>query len=203
MKKPKKHHPRSSEKLLEIIHSSKLKENINFEDILKLLGERAFGIALLFFSLPSALPFSAIPGVAFVFSLPILIFSFQMIIGRNTLWLPRIIAKRSIPNQTVIKVISKTLPYLIKIAFFLKPRWAFMTSRFMEVINGMAIFCLAILLILPVPFSNFIFGLLLIIFSLGLIEKDGLFLGLGYLLAMIYLGFIYFFVKAAIKHLIG
>ncbi|QBR83755.1 hypothetical protein E3983_04930 [Legionella israelensis] len=60
----KKRGQRSSDKLLEIMHSDALTEDICFEEILKLLGERAFGIALLFFSLPSALPFSVIPGVA-------------------------------------------------------------------------------------------------------------------------------------------
>jgi hypothetical protein len=71
----------------------------------------------------------------------------------------------------------------------------------MEIINGSIIFCLAILLMLPIPFSNFIFAGLLIIFSLGLIEKDGLFLAIGYIGATLYISFIYVFIVAIIKHL--
>jgi hypothetical protein len=71
----------------------------------------------------------------------------------------------------------------------------------MEIINGSIIFCLAILLMLPIPLSNFIFAGLLIIFSLGLIEKDGLFLAVGYIGAILYVSFIYVFIVAIIKHL--
>lgn len=88
--------------------------------------------------------------------------------------------------KSISKIIHTTVPYLIKIEYFLKPRWSFMTCRFMEIINGTIIFCLAILLMLPIPFSNFIFAALLITFSLGLIEKDGLFIILAYVGVFLY-----------------
>ncbi|AOU64482.1 exopolysaccharide biosynthesis protein [Legionella pneumophila] len=197
MKKPGQ---RTSEKLLEIMHSNAMTKNICFEDIIKLLGARAFGIALLFFSLPSALPFSVIPGVAFVFSVPIFFFSVQMILGRNTLWLPKKIAKKTVPYQSVSKIIQKTVPYLKKAEYFLKPRWAFMTSRPLEIMNGLVILCLAILLILPIPFSNFIFAILLITFSLGLIEKDGVVIMLGYAASLLYVSFIFWVIAAAVHN---
>lgn len=189
---------RSSEKLLEIVHAKALEENICFEEIIKLLGTRAFGIALLFFSLPSALPFSAIPGVSFIFSIPIFFFAIQMMLGRHTLWLPPIIAKKTIPHKSVVKFIDKTVPYLRKAEYFLKPRWLFMTNRPMEVINGLMLLLLSILLMLPIPFSNFIFAILLVIFSLGLIEKDGAFIVLGYLASTLYLSLFSWLIKAAI-----
>lgn len=197
MKKPGK---RTSEKLLEIMHSNTMTKDICFEDIIKLLGPRAFGIALLFFSLPSALPFSVIPGVAFVFSVPIFFFSVQIILGRNTLWLPKKIAKKNVPYQSVAKIIQKTVPYLKKAEYFLKPRWAFMTSRPLEIMNGLVILCLAILLVLPIPFSNFIFAILLITFSLGLIEKDGVVIMLGYAASLLYVSFIFWVIAAAVHN---
>lgn len=199
MKKPVQ---RSSEKLLEIIRSNAMKKNICFEDLIKLLGTRAFGIALLFFSLPSALPFSVIPGVAFIFSVPIFFFAVQMILGRDTLWLPKGIAKKTISSHSIANIIQKTVPYLKKAEYFLKPRWRFMTSRFMEIINGLVIFFLAILLILPIPFSNFIFAILLITFSLGLIEKDGVVILLGYAISVLYIGIIFWFITAAIHNIL-
>lgn len=196
----KKHIKRSSDTLLEITNHEELKGELTYQCILRVLGDRAFGVALLFFALPSALPFSAIPGISFVFSAPIILFACQMIFARKTLWLPKIIAKRTIHQKTISKIIHTTVPWLIKIEYFLKPRWSFMTCRFMEIINGSVIFCLAILLILPIPLSNFIFAALLIIFSLGLIEKDGLFLVVGYIFTIIYISFIYVFIVAMIKH---
>jgi len=198
----KEYRQRSSEKLLEIVYSDKLGEKVCFEEFIKLLGTRAFGIALLFFSLPSALPFSAIPGVAFIFSTPIFFFAVQMILGRDTLWLPDIMAKKTVSRKSVVKIVSKTVPYLQKAEYFLKPRWTFMTSRPMEIINGLIIMFLAILLILPIPFSNFIFATLLIILSLGLIEKDGIFILIGYIAVLLYVSLISWFITAAIQNIV-
>ncbi len=193
----------SSDILLEIADHEELKGELTYQHILQLLGERAFGIVLLFFALPSALPFSTVPGVSVVFSLPIALFACQMVFARKTLWLPKILAKRTIHHQTISKVIHTTVPYLIKIEYFLKPRWAFMTCRFMEIINGILIFCLALCLMLPIPLSNFIFAALLIIFSLGLIEKDGILLVLGYMGTIFYVSFIYVFIEEVMKPLFG
>jgi hypothetical protein len=198
----KKNAEHSSDSLLDLANHKELKGKVTFQRILQVLGERAFGIALLFFSLPSALPFSAIPGISFIFSVPIALFACQMIVARKTLWLPKIIAERTIHHKTISRVIHTSVPYLIKIEYFLKPRWAFMTGRFMEIIIGIIIFCLAIFLMLPIPFSNFIFAGLLIIFSLGLIEKDGAFLIAGMLGTVLYVSFIYVFIAALIKKLI-
>jgi len=197
MKKPGQ---RSSQKLLEIMHSNAMTKDICFDEIIKLLGTRAFGIALLFFSLPSALPFSAIPGVAFVFSVPIFFFAVQMILGRNTLWLPKRIATKTVSYQSVAKIIQKTVPYLKKAEYFLKPRWAFMTSRPMEIVNGLVILFLAIFLVLPIPFSNYIFAILLVTFSLGLIEKDGIVILLGYIASLLYVSLISWFITAAVHN---
>lgn len=196
----KKNSPRTSEKLQEIVQSNAKTKDLCFEDIIKLLGARAFGIALLFFSLPSALPFSVIPGVAFVFSIPILFFSIQMILGRNTLWLPKRIAKKTISYEAVTKIIDKTLPYLKKVEYFLKPRWAFMTSRPLEILNGFVILFLAMLLLLPIPFSNFILSILLITFSLGLIEKDGIVILIGYAASLLYVSLIFWVITAAVHN---
>lgn len=192
---------RSSDALLEIANHKELKEELTYQRILQVLGERAFGIALLFFALPSALPFSTIPGISVFFSVPIILFACQMLFARKTLWLPKIIAERTIHQKSISRVIHSTVPLLVKIEYFLKPRWSFMTCRFMEIINGSIIFCLALLLMLPIPLSNFIFAGLLIIFSLGLIEKDGLFLAVGYIGAILYTSFIYVFIVGVIKHL--
>ena len=195
----KKRYNRSSDILLKMLEDKSQHDDLTFRRILQMLGERAFGMALLFFSLPSALPLSAIPGISFVFSLPVIIFAAQMIFIRKTLWLPKIIAEQTISREKVSKIICTVVPYLVRVEWFLKPRLAFMTSRVMEVINGITIFCLALLLMLPIPFSNFIFSALIIFFSLGLIEKDGIFIAAGYVGTVCYIVFAYTFILSMIK----
>jgi hypothetical protein len=92
-----------------------------------------------------------------------------------------------------------TVPYLRKVEQFLHPRLLIMTSPVFGIINGSAIFCLALLLILPIPLSNFIFAILIVIFSLGLVEKDGIFILLGYIGTICYATFVYVFILSAIK----
>lgn len=91
------------------LYEKNLKKRLTYRHILQTLGNRAFGISTLFFSLPSLLPFSTIPGVAVVFSLPIAIFAFGMILGRKSLWFPKAIGNKTIEaflfiNNSVLKL---------------------------------------------------------------------------------------------------
>lgn len=190
---------RSSEILMDMANDNKLDGDLTFQHILKILGNRAFGLGLLFFALPSALPLSAIPGVSLIFGLPILTLAFQMILSQKTIWLPKFAAKHTIDHKTVRAIIYKSAPYLKKAEKLLKPRLFFMTSRAMEIVNGITIALLACLLMLPIPLSNFIFSSLIIIFSLGFIEKDGFFIAAGYIGAFLYVGFIYTIIVSTIR----
>lgn len=199
----KKIYKRSSEILMEIAQTKSLNGDLTFRHILQMLGDRTFGIALLFFSLLSAFPYSIIPGVSMIFGIPIIIFAFQMVLGRKTLWLPKKIADYTIDHEKTSKIIYTAKPFLVSVEKFLKPRLTFMTSRIMEIINGITCLCLALLLMLPIPFSNFIFSTLLIIFSLGMIEKDGLFIFIGYIATFSYIVFSYIFIVMAVKSIIN
>lgn len=190
---------RSSEILMGIALNNDLSANLTYRIVLNMLGERAFGIVLIFFALPSALPLSALPGISFLFSLPIAIFSFQMIIARKTLWLPKAIADRTVSHDIIAKVIHKSVPFLQKIEHLSRPRLPVMTSRGFEIINGVIIFCLSLLLMLPIPFSNFIFSGLIILFGLGFVEKDGLFIMTAYVGTIVYLAFIYYIIFSVLK----
>lgn len=193
---------RSSEVLRELIENENLKGALTYHYILQTLGNRAFGVAILFFALPSILPFSVIPGVAVVFSIPIVIFALEMTLGRKSLWLPKRIAQKTISHTKITQIISAVLPYVVKLERLSKPRLRFMTYRPMEIINGLTILFLAFLLMLPIPFSNFIFGALLAIFSMGIIEKDGLLIFIGYVCFIIYMSFIYVLALHAVEALL-
>jgi hypothetical protein len=189
---------RSSEILADLIKNGDSKSDWSFQDLLQVLGKRSFGIAILFFALPSALPVSAIPGISFIFSIPIIFFSFQMIVSKS-LWLPEFIGRRTITHETLAKIVKKANPFLTKLEYFFKPRLKQMTSRFMNVLNSLLIIFLGLLLMLPIPFSNTIIAGLIIIISLGITEKDGLMVLIGYVGAVSYTSFIYFILLGFIK----
>jgi len=171
---------RSSDILKDIAEDHKADHVVTYRYIVKMLGERTFGLVLLLFALPSILPLSSIPGVSFIFSLPIALCSFQLIIGRNTLWIPEVIANQTIEHQKLAKIIQKTLPFLKKMERFLSPRCSFMFYWGIERLSGLIIFILSLLLMLPIPFSNMILSAFIVLFGLGFVEKDGLFVIVGY-----------------------
>lgn len=195
----KKSYKCSSEILMGLAQDKNLDGEVTYQDLICALGDRAFGIVILFFSLPTLLPLSAVPGVAFAFSLPIVVFSIQMICKRKSLWLPQQIARKSISHKKISTIIYAAVPYVVRLERFLKPRWMWMTSYIMEIINGITILFLSIFLMLPIPLSNFIFGGIIILFSLGITEKDGVFVFFGYFFFVLYLVFIWLLTMTAIK----
>jgi hypothetical protein len=195
-KLPKK---RSSEIFKELADSQNMEKSLTIKHIIQALGERAFGILILFFSLPCLLPVAAIPGIAVLVSLPIAIFALEMIFGRKSVWLPNKIAHTEISQEKISQIIRAVLPYIIKFEHIAKPRWSIMTNRAADILNGIVILSLAFLLMLPIPFSNFIFGIILVIFSIGIIEEDGILIIIGYILYIIYLFFISVLVIKAIE----
>lgn len=189
----------SSDILLQIANDNTLDKELTYNMILKKLGKRSFGIALIVFALPSALPLSAIPGISFLFSIPIAIFAIELIFAKNAFWLPRIIGERKISKEKFTRIVNYSVPYLKKMERLIKPRWKIMNSNIMKRIHGVIILCLTLLLMLPIPFSNFIYSILIILISFGLMENDGVVISLAYIGFIFNMLFIYIFFSATIQ----
>ncbi len=160
--------------------------SLTYGALVKDLGDQAYGLILVLFALPSALPISVIPGFSFIFGLPIVFIAIHIIIGHPSLWLPNSLAKQVVDIKKLARVIDKTIPYLMYVERFLKPRWPFFSSPVMERLHGVVLLGLSLLLLLPIPFSNFIFASLIILFGLGLSERDGAVLGFAYFGSLLY-----------------
>lgn len=191
-----------SQILIEISENHKMHGYVSINTLVELSGQRTFGLILLLFSMPNVLPSSWIPGISFVTGIVIAIFSLQLIFGRTSFWLPKFIKNKKINHKTIIKIIDKTVPYLKKIEFFIHPRLDFMHSPLMNRITGLIIFCMSLLLMPPVPFTIFAIGVIFVIFSLGLLTKDGIFILLGYISSIIYMTFILFIILSTIRFLV-
>jgi hypothetical protein len=170
--RPKSH--RTSDLLATLIDQTDGEGDITLHEVLKLLGARAFGLAILIFSLPNSLPIPSPPGFSAVTGLPIVIFSFQMLIGRKSLWLPKRIRKVHFSRAKLAAFLSKGLPYIRKIERLLHPRLSFMESKVGEHLLGLVVLLLATVLTLPLIFGNFLPGLSISVIALGMLERDGL-----------------------------
>lgn len=145
-------------------------EIIRLDDVLGGLEERAFGM-LLFLSVPTAF----IPGIAGVISGPLVILvGVQLLFGRNEPWLPGFIARRGPHRQAMTRFRDRLGPWLGRLERVVKPRTHVLLDHpVASAFTGLNLVLLGLLLSLPIPFTNVLFALLLLLFALALLERDG------------------------------
>lgn len=161
---------RTSDLILEAVRGEG--ERISVGEILDALDARAFGLALLIFSLPSVVPMP--PGVPTIVGIALLIVSLQMVIGRHELWLPGFLTKRSFSRQALINGLTRLQPRLRTVERFARPRLFYMTGHVGTVVIGLVVLFMALVLILPLPpGGNFPPALACAILGMGLAERDG------------------------------
>ncbi len=144
---------------------------IRLGDLLAGFGRRAFGV-LLFLAIPP----SFIPGVAGVISSPIvLLVGLQLVIGLRRPGLPRFLAERGPHRHVLIKFDRWFSPWLARLEKLIKPRMTVLLDhRVAAIFTGLLLVLLGLLLALPIPLTNGLFGLLLLVFALALLERDGM-----------------------------
>nr|WP_254775290.1 exopolysaccharide biosynthesis protein [Pseudoxanthomonas sp. GM95] len=147
-------------------------ERLRLVDLLADLQQSAFGMLLFIGVLPSFIP---IPGVAGGLSGPlVMLVGAQLLIGLRKPWLPRFIAIRGPSRHSVVRfrdVVAKPLRWLEKVV---RPRWpAMLDNRLASAFTGLLLLLLGLLLALPIPFTNYLFGLLLLVYVFALLERDG------------------------------
>lgn len=158
-------------------------------EFLKLLGDRAFYIAILIFSLPNSLPIPGIPGFSTITGLPITFIALQLMVGRETIWLPHSIADKTFRKQSLGKMLKKALPSVIWLEKLLSPRWTLLTEGFSERVIGLMFVILSGVIALPIPGGNFLPGISMSLIALSMLEKDGRALTLSLIFAIASLTF--------------
>lgn len=143
---------------------------IELGDLLTGLGRRAFGV-LLFIAIPP----SFIPGVASVIGSPIVILvGLQLLVGLKRPWLPRFLARRGPRRSVLIRFDRWFSPWLARLEKLIRPRLTVLLDhRLAGLATGLILLLLGILLALPIPLTNGLFGGLLLLFALALLERDG------------------------------
>jgi len=158
-------------------------ERIAVGDLLDGFGDRSFGAAMLLLALPNLVPLP--PGASTVFGLPLILIAAQMALGMRAVWLPDAIRRRSIATSVFSKVVNATRPYLRRAERLLTPRLQFMLSPLARRSIGAGCVVLAILIALPIPLANFLSGLSVAAFALGLLRHDGAAVLIGWIAASV------------------
>lgn len=154
-------------------------DTISVREIIEAFGERAFGFVIILFSLPNCLP--APPGMNSVFGLPVLLFAVQLALGFKKPWLPRRILDKRFRVATFRKIIEVAEPRLQRVERLLRPRHLALFGARGDRLIGVFAIILALCVIVPLPGTNWVPSIALVILSMAILQEDGLVLGFGIL----------------------
>lgn len=160
-------------------------ERITLDEAIETLGDRAYGLAMLMLALPMAVPISAIPGISTVFGIPLILISAQLMLGRPKPWLPQWLGTKSLSRADLARMIDKALPWLERCERYVRPRLLALVSPLAERAIGAAATFMATIMALPIVLGNQPPAVAIALFALAVIERDGLFVILGAIVAIL------------------
>lgn len=156
-------------------------EQVPVHTLLHSLPPRALAMVSLIASLPFFLPLPMM-GISTLMGL-LIIFCAIGIILNGQVWVPKKIGDKQVPTMILHKAIEKLLSFSSKLERFVKPRLLWLSTPLMMKLNGLALIIAALILALPSPpGGNIPPALAIAAMSLGVMEEDGLWIGLGYIL---------------------
>lgn len=178
-------------------------------EMIEILQGRGLQAVVILLCLPFLSPVT-IPGISIPFGLAIALSGVRLALGRKP-WLPQTVLRRRISYPALEKMVQVGCSFYGRLEKLVRPRWLFVfEGPGMLALLGATITVAGIFLSLPIPppfpLTNTIPGLAIILFSLGLMERDGRLVLAGYgltLLTAVYLGVIAVAGKAGILHFWG
>jgi hypothetical protein len=149
-----------------------------------------------------AIPFV---GVSTPFGLAIALVGVQLIVGRPRPWLPDRVRRRELTQDMLDRVVAMLARRTHWIARMTRARWPRMI-RPRAIGVGVVVLALGLALPLPIPGSNLMFLVPLLVYAVGLLERDGVWVALGHVGALVDFGLLLVFGDVAAKalaHVVG
>ena len=163
-------HARTAELLTRAL-KAQAGEKITIGAFLDPLGERAFGFLLLILAIPNFIPVPI--GVGGVMGVLVIYVGAQMLLGFQHPWLLRAMREHGMGRRRVEKFVARLTPLLRWLEHICRPRLEALTRQPAHRISGLLLVATGVLLALPIPFTNYLFGVLLVLYAVALIERDG------------------------------
>ncbi|MDG0817325.1 exopolysaccharide biosynthesis protein [Bdellovibrio svalbardensis] len=171
-------------------HGHDENKGITLRRVVDILGEEGHAVFLLFISLPYMIPIP-LPGLSTPGGILICIVATLLYLQRPP-WIPKRYENLHISAKTVLKVSETAEKVWRKISHLVKERWVFFHDLpFFRAINFgvFAVNALLLALPLPIPFTNSIPGIAIVLCALGHVEKDGVFIFLSYVWTVVVASF--------------
>lgn len=147
------------------------------------LSDRSYGILMFLFALPTLMPMPT-PGLSAIVGVPLVLISAQLVVGKKRPWFPAWLTKKRMKKETLQNAYTKIDRYVRWLEFIMRPRLRFLVDPPADRIIALVCLLLALLVLLPVPFSNAFPALAICLFALAITMRDGLFVLVGLIVAV-------------------
>lgn len=164
-------------------------ERITLGDFIALFGDRGHGLLMLTLALPNLVPIY-LPGLSAITGLPLAAIALQMALGVRRPWLPPLLRRRSVAAADLRRIVERAEPWLRPVERVLRPRLFTLTRGVSARLMAAFSVALALLLSLPIPFSNMVFATPLAAFSLGVVQRDGAAVAVAAVTSLAAVGFV-------------
>ena len=157
----------------------------DLKTLIESFGNRAFGPILTLVGFFMMTPLGAIPGVPIAFAVIVITFAGQLLLARETPWMPEVLRKVKIQKTKVDKAHRFVRPVLAAVDGVLRLRFqvlakgpAIIFAALISIILALTMFPLG-----AVPFGVVIPGFLIGLFGLGIMARDGIVMALAFILS--------------------
>ncbi|PSH65969.1 exopolysaccharide biosynthesis protein exod [Phyllobacterium sophorae] len=164
---------------------------VSFTELEDAFTDRSFAALLTFFAILNLLPLP--PGTGVVTGIPLVLVSVQMVMGRESVWLPAFMRDKTISPERFRQISDKVVPWLQWLERFIRPRnWPFgrkQGDRWLGVFTTI----LGMSVVLPMPLSNWLPALATAIIGIALCERDGRLMLAGLILGVVSISIVFGF----------
>lgn len=161
------------------------KGKTKISELLTDFHENGLLLTMLFFAIPIAIPLPYPPGFTTIVGIPLIVLSMQMLLGLRQVSLPSKINNYQISNDILINISNKIVPKIKLVEKYIRPRFSFATSIYCEQFIGLVSLICAIAISIPLPLTNAIPAFGIAIMALGLLNRDGLTIFLGFMVSIV------------------
>lgn len=175
---------------IEKIHEQALQRPLCLSEIVDALGVQSQKVLIVFLCLPFMQPLP-LPGLSTILGALIASTAMLSFLGKPT-FLPKKFAHRQISQSVLLKTTEVADRFLLKIERWIHPRgkW-FLNSKTQKFFSCFMVIVMGLLLALPlpIPFTNTVPALVIMVNTFGQLEEDAIFVGMSHILFFAALSF--------------
>jgi hypothetical protein len=148
--------------------------SVRLREVLEVTQGRGYTMLLIVLTLPFCTPIP-MPGFSAPFGLVVAAIGFRLALGQKP-WLPQRLLNAELPPKFFPRVLSATCRLARWLERILRPRWQHVLQwRLVRQVMGTMILSCGLLMILPlpIPFSNGLPAMAVLLLAAGTLEEDG------------------------------